>query len=95
MVEKLVQPDILALVLEDGYSSLELMLQDMTSMTDKKTDDFRTLIWAYMKQQQRSPLGNYTHRSLQYSMTESNLGTGIPAVDRSLGIPEIPWLRLV
>jgi len=90
-----VQPDILALALEDDYSSLELMLQDTTGMTDKKTDGFGTLIWADMKQQQRSPLGNCTRRSLQYSMTKSNLGTGTPAVDRSLGIPEIPWPRLV
>jgi len=83
LVGWLAQSNILALVREDDYSSLELMLQDTTSITDKKTDGFRTLIWADMKQQQQSPLGNCTHRSLQYLMTESNLGTGIPAVDKS------------
>ena len=85
----------MALALEDEYSSLELMLQDTTSMTDRKTDGFRTLISADIKQQQRSPLGSCTRRSFQYSMTESNLGTGTPAVNRNLGIPEIPWLQLV
>ena len=96
VVEQLVQPDILALALEDDYSSLELMLRDTTSMTDEKMVDFRKLIWADTKQQQRPPLDNCIHQPLQFLVTVNNLDTAeTPVADRNPNNLESSLLRLI